>query len=105
MGVAVCRFYFDDAFANFENRNVVSTTAKVEYRDRFILLFIEAVGERRCRWFVDNTHDFETRDLPSVFRRLSLRVIEVCRYRDYRLLDFLAEIVFGRLFHLLKNHG
>ena len=104
MRVAVRRFHFDDAFADFENRNVVRAAAKVEHGDRLILFLVEAVGERRRSRLVNDAHHFEARDLARVFRCLPLRVIEVSGNGDDRLLYFLAKIILGRLLHLLKNH-
>ena len=104
MRVAVRGLYFDHAFADFENRDVVSAAAKVEDGDRFVLLFVQTVGERRCRGLVHDAHHFKTGDLARVLCCLTLRVVEVRRNGDHRLFNFLSEIVFGRLLHFLKNH-
>src|SRR5208337_1579073 len=53
--VAVGGLYFDNAFANFKHRDVKSPAAKVVDRDRLVLALVEAVGERRCRWLVDDS--------------------------------------------------
>ena len=105
MRVAVRGLYFNHAFADFENRDVVSAAAKVEHGDRLVLLLVQTVSERRGRGLVHNAHHFKTGDLAGIFRCLALRVVKVCGDRDHGLLDFLAEFFFGRLLHLLKNHG
>ena len=43
-------------------------------------------------------------DLAGVFGRLALRVVEVGGNGDDGLLDLLAEIILGRLLHLLQDH-
>ena len=70
--VAVGRFHFNDAFANFEDRNVVRASAEVEHCDRFVFLFVETISQGRRRRLVHDTHDFETGDLSRVLCRLAL---------------------------------
>src|SRR6185503_12689676 len=103
--VAVGRLYFDHAFADLENRDVESAAAEVKHRDGFVFLLVETVGERCRRWLVDDTHHFETSDLAGVFGSLTLGVVEVSGNGDNRFVDLLAEIIFGRLLHLLQNDG
>src|SRR5690606_19398200 len=65
---------------HFENRHVECAAPQVEYADLLLRLFVESVSQRGCRGFVDNTSHFQARDLPSVFGRLTLRIIKVCGY-------------------------
>ena len=102
--VAVGRLHFDHAVADFENRDVERAAAEVVDRDRLVLLLVEAVGQRGRRRLVDDAHHFEAGDLPGVFGRLALRVVEVGRNRDDRLRDLLAQIGFGRFLQLAQNH-
>ena len=105
MRVTVGRFYFDDALANLENRDVEGATAKVEYRNGFVFFLIKAVGQRRRSRLVDDAHDFQTGDLTGVFGSLALRIVEVSRNRDHGLLDWMTEMRLSRQLHLLQNHG
>ncbi len=103
MRITVGGFNFDNAFTDLEDRHVKRTAAKVEHCDGLVFLLIETVRERsRCR-LVHDTHNFQTCDLAGIFRRLALRVVEVSGNRDDGLIDFLTEIIFGRLFHFLQN--
>ena len=102
--VTVRRFHFDYAFANFQDRNVIGATAKVEHRDRLVFFLIKTVSQGSRGRLVHDAHYFQARDLAGVFRRLTLRVVEVSRHGDNRFLNFLSQIILGGLFHLLKDH-
>ena len=45
MGIAIGRFDFKDAIAQFENRNVKRTTTEVVNRDFFIILFVHTISQ------------------------------------------------------------
>ena len=105
MRVAVRGFHFDDALADFEDRDVERAAAEVEDRDGLFLLAVKPVGECRSRRLVDDAHHFKPRDLARVFRRLALRVVEISGHGDDRLINFLAQVILGRLLHLLQDHG
>ncbi len=104
MRVAVGRLDLDDAFADFENRDVERAAAEVVDRDGLVLLLVEAVGQRRRCRLVDDAQDVEAGNLAGVLRRLSLRVVEVRGHGDDRIGDLLAEIVLSRLLQLLQDH-
>ena len=104
MRVAVGRLHLDDAFADFEDRDVERAAAEVVDGDRLVLLLVEAVGQRRGRRLVDDAHDLEAGDLPGVLGRLTLRVVEVRRHGDDRLGHRLPEILLGGLLQLLQDH-
>ena len=76
---------------------------EIEDRYLLVLLFVEAVRQRRRRRLVDNAQDVQAGDTAGVLGRLPLAVVEVGRNGDNRLGDFLAEIVLGRLLHLLQD--
>jgi hypothetical protein len=104
VGVAVGGLDFDDAFADFENGDIECTAAEVVHGDGFVLLLVEAVGERGCRGLVDDALDVETGDLACVLGGLALGVVEVGRDGDDRFGDGFAEIGFGGLLELLQDH-
>jgi len=104
MGVAIGGLHFDDTVADFEDRDVEGAAAEVEHGDGFVLLFIEPVGERRRRGFVDDAHHFEAGDLAGVFGGLPLGVVEVGRDGDDRLADLFAEVGFGGFLQLREDH-
>ena len=102
--IAVGGFHFENAVADFEDRDVESTAAQVEHRDGvFFAFLIEAVSESGRGRLVDDALDVEASDAAGVFGRLALSIVEVSRNRDDRFGDRFAEIVFRGLLHFLKN--
>ena len=97
-------FTSNDALGQLEDRDVVRAAAEVEHGDLLVLLLVEAVGERRGGRLVDDPEHVEAGDLAGVLGGLPLGVVEVGRHRDDRLLDLVAEVVLGRLLHLLEDH-
>ena len=102
--VSVGRFHLENAVAQLEDGYVVRATSEVEYGDLLVGFLVEAVSQRGGGGLVDNTKYFEARDFTRVLGGLALSVVEVGRHRDDRLLDRLAQVVFGGLLHLLKDH-
>ena len=91
-------------FSDLDNRDIESTTTQVEYCNGLIALgLVHTVSQCRSRWLVDNTLNFQTRDLTGIFSCLTLRIVEVCRYSDYRFSNRLTQVVFCSLLHLLQN--
>ena len=103
VSVAVGSFDFDHAFADFEHRDIKCTAAEVVHGDGLVLTLIEAVSQRRRRRLIDDSLHLEPGNLPGIFGRLALRIIEVRRHSDNRLSNFLAEIIFRSLLQLLQN--
>ena len=105
MRVAVGSFHFHDAFADFQNRNIKSAAAKVINGDRLILLLVQAISKRRRRGLVDDALHVQARDFASLLGSLPLRVVEVGRNGDYRILHLLAKKILGGVLQLAQNHG
>ena len=103
MRIAIGRLDFDDALADLEHGDVERAAAEVVDGDRFILLLVEPVRERRGRGLVDDAPDVEVGNLPGVLGRLPLRVVEVRRDRDDCVGHVLAEIGLRRLFQLPED--
>ena len=87
-----------------EDGDVVRAAAEVEDGDLFVFLLIETVRERCRGRLVDDAQDFEAGDLAGVLGRLSLRVVEIRGHGDDGLGHLVAEVVLGRLLHLLEDH-
>ena len=102
--VAICRLNLNDAFTDFQNRNIERTATEVEYSDRFVFLFIQPISECGRRWFVNNSLYVQASDLTCILGRLTLGVIEIRRNGDHGLIDLCSEIVFSRLLQLLQDH-
>ena len=52
--IARSRADFEDAVADIEDRDVEGAAAEIEHHDRFVLLLVETVGERRRSRLVDD---------------------------------------------------
>ena len=63
--VAVGGLDFDHAFADFQDGNIERTAAEVVDGNRFVLLLVQPVGQRRSRRLIDDAQHFQTRDLPA----------------------------------------
>ena len=61
--VAVGGLDLEDAVAQLQDRDVERAAAQVVHGDGLVLLLVQAVGERRGGRLVDDSQDFEARDL------------------------------------------
>ena len=104
VGVAVRGLHFHHALADFQDGNVERAAAEIIYGNRLILLLVQSVGQRRCRRLVDDSQDLQPGDFPRVLRRLTLAVVEVGRHGNHGLRDFFAQVLVGRVLHLLQDH-
>src|SRR5256885_16943101 len=94
MGITVRRFYFENAVANLEDRNVERAAAQIVNRDLLVFFLIQSVSERCRGRFVDNAQYFHARDLAGVFGGIALWVVEIRWHSDDGLRDFFAELRF-----------
>jgi len=94
---------FNDAFADFQDRYIKCTAAKVEHRDRLVLFLIETISERGRGRLVDNAHHLQAGDLSGILGGLTLRVVKIRRYGDDGFVDLLSEVILSRLLHLLQD--
>ena len=104
-GVAVGRLHLEHAVADLEDRDVERAAAQVIDGDRLAVVLLQPVGERRGGGLVDDAQHFQAGDLAGILGGLALGVVEVGGHGDDGLLDLLAQILLGRLLHLLKDHG
>ncbi len=104
MRVAVGRLHLDDAFADFEDRHVERAATEVVDDDRFVLLLVEPVGQRRGGRLVDDPQHIQTGDLAGVLGGLPLRIVEVRRHGDDCVGDLLAQVVLRGGLQLLQHH-
>ena len=104
VGVAVRADNFEDAVRHLQDGNVEGAAAEVEDDDLFVdARSIETVSKSRRRRFVYDTRDFQARDLPRVFRRLTLSVVEVSRHRNNRFIDFVSKVRFRSFLKFAKR--
>ena len=104
MRVAGSRLHFDHAFAHFQDGNIERAAAKIVDRDGLVLLFVQAVSQRRGGRLVDDAKHFHARHFARLLGRLPLAVVEIRRDRDDRLGHLLAEKILGGGLQLLQNH-
>ena len=86
-----------------EGKRSPKASGKVVHRDGAGLGLVETVS-KGCRGrLVDDAQHFKAGDLASILGGLTLRVVEIGGNGDDGLIDLLAEMGFGGLFHLLQN--
>ena len=104
VGVTVGGLDLEHTVAELEYGYIESTATEVVDGDLHVLVLLVETVCKRCRGrLVDDTLHLETRDLAGLLGGLALRVGEVSGHRDDRLGHFLAQVVLGRLLHLLKD--
>ena len=101
--VAVGGFYFKNAVADFQNGNIERAAAQVINRDGAVFVLVQAVSQSGRGRLVDDTQNVKPRDFAGVFGRLTLRIVEIGRNGNDRLVDFFAQIAFGIFLNLLQN--
>ena len=102
--VARRRQNFDNAVADFEDRDIERTAAEVEDHDLLFLFLIHTVSKSGSRRLVDDTFYVKTCDLARVLGRLTLCVGEVSGDGDDRFGHGCAEVSFRVALELLQNH-
>src|SRR5882757_2506305 len=83
-----------------EDGNVKGAAAKIVDGDFAALLFVQAVGEGRSCWFVDEAENFEAGNFTGVLGGLALGIVEIRGDGDDSAVDGLAEMGFGPVFQL-----
>ena len=101
--VAVGGDDFEDAVVQFQNRNVKGAAAEVVDGNSAVLLLVQTVRKRGRRRLVDQSQHFEAGNAACVFRRLPLRVVEVCRHGNDGFGDGRGEVALRVALELAKN--
>ena len=107
MAVAVGGFDFEDTIRQIQDGYIESAAAEViDEEAMFFAVFdlIEAVSQRGCGRFVDDTKDIQPCDLAGILGRLTLCIGEISRAGDDCIGDFFAEISFCIDLQLLQDH-
>ena len=105
MSITVGGENLDYAVADFDDRYIEGTAAQVIYHNLLLFFIVQAVSQRSSRRLVDNTLYIQSRNSSCVLGRLTLCVVEICRYGNYSFLYRLAQIALRICLQLLKNHG
>merc|ERR1719379_1136813 len=102
--VAVGRNNLEDAVVNRQKRNVECTAAKVVDKDVLLGLLVKTVRDGRSSGLVDDPENLKACNRSGVLGRLALRIVEIRRHGDDRVLHLLAEVVLRSLLHLREHH-
>ena len=94
----------EDAFGDFQDRDVERAAAEVEDADLLLGLPLQAIGQRGGGRLVDDPHHFQARDLAGVLGGLALGVVEVGRHGDHGLVHLVAQVGLGGLLELAEDH-
>ena len=92
---------FDNAVTDFDNGHIKCTAAQIVYHDLLFFFVVKSICQRSSRRLVDNTLYIHACNLACIFGCLTLCVIEVSRYGNYRFRHFFTQIVFCIPFQLL----
>ena len=102
--IAIRREHLDSALANAHDRDVECAAAEVEHENGLVFIeFVEAVGDRRRGWLVDDLENVEPGELTSCDRRRAFRIVEISRHGDDNIGDLRLEIFFCVRFQLLQD--
>ena len=99
--ITIGRFDIKHTFTDFENRNIESTSSKIEHCNFFILFFIEAIGHCSCGRLIDDAHDIQSGNFSCILGCLALTVIKICGNRHHCVFDGFTEVFLCSLFHFL----
>ena len=98
---------FDDTLLDAEHGDIKCAAAKIV--DDYVLLLrlhpVKSVGDGGRRGLIDDSFTVEACYLARVQSRLLLRIVEVGRHRDYRILNGAPTAVLRELLHLLQHLG
>ena len=104
VGIAIGRFNLKHTVAKLQNRDIEGTTTKVVHSNLHILAsLVKTVCQSSSSRLVDNTANFKTCNLASLFGCLTLRVAKICGNGNNCLRNGGTEVILCGLFHLLEN--
>ncbi|MPM63602.1 hypothetical protein SDC9_110483 [bioreactor metagenome] len=86
---------FENAFRQTQHRDVERAATQVIHGIDAFGGIVQAVGNRRCRRFIDESQQVQARQLGRVLGGLALGIVEICWHGDHRTIDVVVEAVFG----------
>ena len=97
----------EDTLLNGQERDIESTTTKIEDEDVALTLdlLVETVGNGSSGGLVDDSEDVEASNETGVLGSLTLRVVEVGRDSDDSVVDGATKVSLSGLTHLGQDHG
>jgi hypothetical protein len=84
VSVTIGSLDFENTFLNSKERNIESTTSKIENENISLLslLSIETVGNGSSSWLIDDSENVDSSNGTSILGGLSLSIIEVSWHCD-----------------------
>ena len=109
-GVTVGGQYLELMFAidlgDLDDGYVKGTASQVVNHHFLVALaLVHAIGQGRRRGLVDDALHIQAGNTARVLGGLTLGIVEIGRHGDYRLGDFLTQVILRRLLHLLQYLG
>src|SRR3989338_392559 len=89
---------------HFQNGDVKRPATEIKDHDLlFFAGFIQTISEAGGRRLIDDTKDFESRDLTGVLGGLALVIIKIGRTSDNGFFNFVAKVFLSVSLDLLQN--
>ena len=104
MVISGCRENLYDSFPDLYDRYVERSAAQIVHHNFLRFSMIQSVREGRAGRLIDNTLHIKSGNPSCVFCRLSLDIIEICRYCDNCFCHFFSKEFFRVLFQLHQDH-
>jgi hypothetical protein len=107
VSIAGCGLHLEDTVLDGQDADIEYASAHVVDQDVLLAtaLLVQAVGNGRGSRLVDDTKHIHARDGAYMLGGLALRVIEVGRHGDDRIIDLQTQVGLGSLLHLQQDHG
>jgi len=107
VSVTISSFDFEDTFFNGKERNIKSTTTKIENEDVsfFFALSIKTIGDSCSSWFIDNSENIDSGNSSCILSGLSLGIIEISWDCNDSRFDSFTQVSFSNFLHLYEDHG
>lgn len=106
MGVTGSSLDLEDSLLDGEEGDIKGPATQIENKNVLLFtLLVEAVRNSGGGGLVNNTKYIESGNTSGILGSLTLRVVEVSRHGDNRVLDLLSKVSLGNLPHLSEYHG
>mmetsp|Transcript_141514 Transcript_141514/g.451996 ORF Transcript_141514/g.451996 Transcript_141514/m.451996 type:complete len:354 (+) Transcript_141514:1391-2452(+) len=103
-GVPIGRLHLEDSSMDLEDGDVEGAPTQIEDGEGLFLV-LHPESQSCCCRLIDDAHNLQARNLPSVLRGLALRIVEVGRHCNHGLFDLAACVRLCCLLHLPEHKG
>ena len=105
MVVARCCQNFNDVIANLDDGNIECAATQVVHHNLLGRAVVQTVRQRSTRGFINNTQYIQAGNTTCIFGCLTLRIVEISRYRDNGIGNIPTQILLGISAHFTQDHG